>query len=284
MEIKINGQTADITIENENTAGEVMAALEHWLSGLGHRITGISVNSQKIDAAMLNDEFFAKQISEIKVLDVYTSPFSGLAAESLAILLSDIEEYEKLGFEEKKEFFDSWNNKTHVNFAREHMSDLYNLYLNTLSGGEINPRVVFSITEERLRETKDPVTEFSNMQVLITEICSLLCDLPLDIQTGKDAKAAQTIQLFSGIAEKILRLLKQLDIQGLLNTDKETGKQLTSLINDFNDLSKQLLDAYEKYDTVLVGDLAEYEASPSIQELYNSIKKSINKPAEVVNK
>jgi hypothetical protein len=192
----------------------------------------------------------------------------------LLSLLADIKEYEKLKFEEKKEYIDTWKEKPQALFICEQMPDLYNFFVNMFSGGELNESVVFSITEERLREVRNPFLEFSNLQPLVTETCSLLESLPLDIQTGKDSRAAQTIQIFSSIAEKILRILKQLDIQGLLELGTDIEKQFTQIIGDFGNLVKELLEAYEKYDTVLVGDLAEYEAAPRLKELYAIIIKN----------
>jgi len=273
MEIRINGQTADITPDKEKTVGEIIAGLEQWLIGLGHRLSGLSIDGQAVSSSLL-EESFKKEINAVKILDIYTSSLADLCAECLLSLLADIKEYEKLKFEEKKEYIDTWKEKPQALFICEQMPDLYNFFVNMFSGGELNESVVFSITEERLREVRNPFLEFSNLQPLVTETCSLLESLPLDIQTGKDSRAAQTIQIFSSIAEKILRILKQLDIQGLLELGTDIEKQFTQIIGDFGNLVKELLEAYEKYDTVLVGDLAEYEAAPRLKELYAIIIKN----------
>jgi len=124
-----------------------------------------------------------------------------------------------------------------------------------------------SITEERLREIQTPVDEFSNLRPLLEETCARLTDLPLDIQTGKDARVSQTIQIFIGITEKIFRVYRQLEIQGYI-PKSAAEKNLTQQINDFNGAVKELLLAYERNDTVLIGDLAEYEIAPRLQKIY----------------
>ena len=274
MEIRINGKTADITLDNEKTTGEVMAGLEQWLAGSGYRLSGFSIDGH---AAVLSqfEDFFSREIDTVKVLDISTVSLAELAAESLVNLLADIDEYENLNFEDKNIFFNNWNEKAQSLFTKEQMPDLYGIFINLFSG-QINPRVVYSITEERLREVKDPPVEFSNIQPLVEETCARLTDLALDIQTGKEGRAAQTIQIFSSIAEKILRIIRQLDIQGYLSQKMDDDKPFNQTIGEFGSLVKDLHEAYEKHDTILVGDLAEYEASPKLQELYTAILKNID--------
>ena len=266
MEIKINGKTADITLDTEETIIEVITSLEQWITGSGHRLSGISLDGQPLNASML-DDIFSKDIKSVKTLDVFTSSIAQLTAESLFSLLQDIKEFENLKFEDKKDFFEDWKNRAQSVFISEQMPDLYNFFVNSFSGGEVSPNVVYSITEERLREVENPQQEFSNIQELVEETCSRLVDLPLDIQTGKETRAAQTIQIFSGITEKILRILRQLDNQKYLqeNPFRET-------VNEFANKVKEFIDAYEKQDTVLTGDLAEYEIAPALKALYDNIK------------
>jgi hypothetical protein len=274
MVLKISGKTADITLENEKTVGEVLASLEQWLERSGCRLSGLSINGEAVDTSMLED-IFAREIDSVKELDIEVSSLAELAAETLLNLLADVEEFEKLSFDEKNNFLVNWNDSAQAMFTAEQMPDLFSLYVNSFSGGEMDPRVVYSITEERLREVKEPALEFSKLQTLMEETCTRLIDLPLDTQTGKDARAAQTIQIFSGVAEKILRLLRQLDIQGYLTQKPDNEKSFTEIVNEFGNIVKELLEAYERQDSVLVGDLAEYEASVKLQELYTSIQENI---------
>ncbi|MCL2208782.1 MAG: hypothetical protein FWB89_01320 [Treponema sp.] len=274
MELFINGHTADITIDKEKTVGDVMAGLEEWLAGMGHRLSGLSIDGQNANTSLL-DDFFSRELKDIKKIDITTSTIADLFAESLLNLLSDIKDFELLDSNDKKTFIDIWKEKAHVLFTFEQMPDLYNIIINLFAGAETDPASVYSITEERLREVKNPVLEFTNLSQHITQTCALLCDLPLDIQTGKDAKAARTIQFFSGISEKIIRNLKQLDLQGFLLPANDTENQINSILSEFGSIVKNLLEAYEKYDTVLVGDIAEYEASPTLQKLYDKITGNI---------
>jgi hypothetical protein len=270
MEITINGQAADIAPDNEKTVGEIIAGLEQWLSNIGQRLSGMSINNKLVPSSAF-EEIFKKDISSVNVLDIKTISLAELFLESLLNLHADIEEFENLKFDEKREILKNWKKRPQALFTLEQMPDIYDIYVNLFSGGDINTKFVFSVIEERLREVKEPLSELKNLKPLLDEICTKLVNLALDIQTGKDAQAAKTIQVFSGISEKILRTVSQLDIQGILSQETEEKEAFSGKINEFGKLIKELLEAYEKHDTVLVGDLAEYEVSPKLQELYSAI-------------
>ena len=277
MEIRINGQAADITPENEKTIGEVLASLDQWLSNLGHRISGLVIDGKTADTANL-DEIFSMETSRVKILDIYASSAAQLTAAALVNLLGDIDEFEELKFEDKNNFLGLWEQKAQAKLIKENLPELFQLYIDLFSQGSISCQTLRSITEERIREVSDPVGEFSKIEALVNETCVRLVDLPLDIQTGKDGRAAQTIQIFSGITEKILRITKQLNQQGYLDHNDE--EKLTQLIGSFSGVLKELLDAYERRDSVLVGDLSEYEAAPKLQELFTEILKK-SRDAEI---
>ena len=279
MEIRINGQAADITPENEKTIGEILSSLDLWLTNLGHSISGLVIDGKAADTTRL-DEIFSMETSGVKILDIYAASAAELTAAALLNLLGDIDEFEELKFEDKNNFVNSWEQKAQAKFIKENMPELFSIYIDLFKHGGVSCQTLRSITEERLREASDPVNEFSKIEPLVNETCVRLVDLPLDIQTGKDGRAAETIQIFSDITEKILRITKQLNLQGYL--DHSDKKIFTQLIGDFSNVLRDLLDAYERHDSVLVGDLSEYEAAPKLQELFAEIlKKSRNAEIQV---
>jgi len=272
MIIKINEQALEFALDNEKTLGEVFTAVEQWLLKTAHRISRVLVNGQVIGASML-EETFKKEITGVETLDIYTNVVSELTASCIVNLLEDINEYEKTPFEEKAKFFERWKESASALFIYEQMPDLYSYFFNTFSSGDISAQTLRSITEEIQREVNDPPAEFVKVEPVLDEICARLTDLPLDIQTGKDLRASQTLQLFSAVTEKIIRIFYQLNSQGYLTREDEI-KTIAQGFADFKDVIKELLEAYEKHDTVIVGDLSEYEASPRLKELYSNILKN----------
>jgi len=280
MEIRLNDKILDASLDNEKTIGEVLTVMEQWLSSSGHILSGISVDGVPVKASEI-EETFKRDITSVKCIDVQTNPISELTASSLITLLDDINEFEKLKFEDKTNYFNRWKETACGRFISKEISDLFELCVRTFSNGDMTPQSLSSVAEEMLREVTEPVKEFGDIEPVLNEICEMLVDLPLDIQTGKDMKAARTIQLFTAVTEKIYRIFYQMDIQGYINNGQKANnnlpqsfpnkEQIIRQITEFTDVLKELLEAYEKNDSVLVGDLAEYEASVKIKELYTAI-------------
>jgi len=270
MEIRINEEKLDVSLDNEKTIGEVLSGLEQWLDNSGHRVSGISIDGQSVSASMI-EELFKKEIDSVKILDIYTNVIAELSAESLIAIIEDIKEYEKLNFEEKTNFYNKWKESPAAKYIYAEIADLYSLCANTFLHSSINSQTLYLHVEERLREIKNPADEYKKLEPLVNEICENLVRLPLDIQTGKDLIAAQTIQVFSALTEKIFRIFRQLDSQGLIEKSVN-NKPVTQLVMEFGKVLRDLLDAYEKNDSVLIGDIAEYEASGKLMELYKIIR------------
>jgi ribosome-associated toxin RatA of RatAB toxin-antitoxin module len=279
MVIKINDKPLDFTLSDEKTLGEILTGIEQWLSNSGHRLTEISVDGQAVGASIM-DEIFKKDIKSVEHLDIRTSAIAELSAASLISLLKDIDEYENLSFDEKENFFDNWKENAQARFIMAEMPELYLYFENTFSNGDIAIPTLRTITEEVQREVNDPVNELANIEPVLNEICDKLIDIPLNIQTGKDLLAAQTIQLFSSVSEKIIRIFCQLNAQGYL-LQAEKAKKIATDFSNFKNILTELLEAYEKHDTIIIGDLAEYEASPKLKELYFAVLENCRKTAEI---
>jgi len=269
MIIKINDRPLDFSLDNEKTLGEILASLEQWLSNSGHRLSEIFIDGQAVTASMV-EEIFQKDVKSVKNLEVRTNAVAELAASSLQTLFKDIDEYENLKFDEKAKFFDKWKESAQALFIMEEMPDLYSYFKNTFLNGEIPLATLRSVTEEIQREVNGPVKELENIEPVLNEVCEKLINLPLDIQTGKDFSAAQTLQIFSAITDKLIRLFYQLSVQGYI-IQIEDAKKIAEKFGGFKNILAQLLESYEKHDIIITGDIAEYEASPKLKELYLTI-------------
>jgi len=284
MEIRINDKTLDIKLDTENTLGDVLSGLGQWLGTCGHRISELIVDGSKVKSSMI-EEIFSKDVKLIQLLDIYTQSTAELTAASLLNLLEDIEEYENLDHDKKSEYFNKWKESAAALFLCAELKDLYAFCVSVFSDGSMDTKTLTVITEEIQREVNDPVSEITKIEPILIDICDKLIELPLDIQTGKDSKAANTIQIFTAVTDKIIRIFRQLCIQGYILPDSISADDVTlnELIINFGKILKDLLDAYEKNDTVLVGDLTEYEASPMLKEIYTAILENIVKQAESKN-
>ncbi|MDR2143053.1 MAG: hypothetical protein LBP29_01630 [Treponema sp.] len=139
--------------------------------------------------------------------------------------------------------------------------------------GKVLPGKALPLINERIRELRDPAAEIKASFPATSEIAKRLEDLPLDVQTGKDARAAETLALFSGLSEKLFRLLYILRSRGA------AAESMNGFLGEFGSAVKELHSAYANKDTVLVGDIAEYELAPRLLE-FSSLLDSLAVPVE----
>jgi hypothetical protein len=271
MNITINGRPADIVIEKEETVGEVLLGLENWLENSGHRLSGIDINGETVNAGSF-DGVFARGLQEVGNIDIRTSSWAELMAVSLLTLRRDIEIYAESDFEAKRNFAENWAESPASLFLAGQIPELQEWALRTFSGEGMGAAELGVVTEERLRELEDPLAELGRIGTPVAETVRRLEDLPLDIQTGKDGHAAETVQIFSRLGEKIFRLFNLMKAEGYALEHRRAGDvPLRDYIEEFGAALRELLAAYESGDVVLVGDLAEYELAPRLQNIYTVI-------------
>jgi len=95
-----------------------------------------------------------------------------------------------------------------------------------------------------------------------------LRDIPVQLQTGKDLAVMETINGFSGDLQSLYKVLPLIPITGLSPEGPEIdGVSLAAFPSELTPLLSELLGALKAKDTVLVGDLSEYELAPRIERL-----------------
>ena len=271
MKITINGVDADIRPETEKTVGEVLCALESWLADSGYRLSGLSIDGEMVGIESM-EECFSREIDAISILDIKTSSVAELLAEAFCQLAQDMDVFEAAGFEERRAFASGWVLSPQAILLAEQYPDFFELAVSTFSGEGAGVKMLRPLAGERLRELEDPVGEIRRAGPLVADVCGRLEEFPLDTQTGKDARAAETVALFSGIAEKVFRLFYVLKMEGFPVGDiivEETP--ITTFISEFGATLRDMLAAYEQHDTVLAGDIAEYEVAPRLRGLHNAV-------------
>ena len=281
MEIKINGKAADITLESEKTVVEVLAGIQQWLEGAGLYVSGLEIDGTNYDAGSL-DSAFETALENINSIDIKTSGWPELKREALNSLKQELELYRSpVSAEEQKNHALNWFQSASALFLKDHGPDIYEMASNTFGKNRIDTvhepfsaDIGIALVAERIREIEEPFGEMNSLKPLTEEIAKALEELPLDMQTGKDSRAAETINLFSSLVEKIFRLIflfkyYKTDIE-TIRVSSVNGTETVSLkdyITEFSTALKELISAYENKDTILVGDLAEYELAPRLRSL-----------------
>jgi hypothetical protein len=269
MDITINGNAADITLETETTLGEILGGIEHWIRGSGHILSGLRLDGELIGSASL-DEVFNRELAGIRSIDILTSTRGEVMAEALLTARDFLKAYGDASFAGQGPIREQWEGNPASGFLAGEAPDLAGELAKTFRGNGLPLPRWEALIGERLRELANPLEEAVNMEKAVTGIARRLEDLPLDIQTGKDAQAVETVSLFSALTEKFFRLLPLLRERGLLTEDPASGgPSVDELAGEFTLVLRELLAAYEAKDAVLVGDLAEYELAPRLLRLYS---------------
>ena len=152
-----------------------------------------------------------------------------------------------------------------------------------LNGKNIGAGEFDSIFEEALKDdtkleltiiTKNEIlSSFSNQKEECESLSKELMELSVKLQSGKDKEATILIAKLADFIEKFCHTatLSALfsDIYSKLKID---GKSVNEFFQDFSSILNDFEQAIASKDTVLMGDLAEYEISPRLLSISNTIK------------
>lgn len=152
-----------------------------------------------------------------------------------------------------------------------------------LNGKNIGAQEFESISEEPLSDnTKLELTIISKDEIIASfnsqkEDCESLSKeleaLPVKLQGGKDKEASLIITKLADIIENFCHTatLSSLfpEVYSKLLID---GKNVNDFFQEFSGILNDFQEAFSSSDTVLMGDLAEYEISPRLLLIANTIK------------
>lgn len=276
MEICLNGKPADITLENEKTVMELLAGIQEWIDGSGLILSGLEIDGKNYGSRSL-DEAWALPLDGIASINIKTSGWAELMLEALFTLQYDLESFGKASPEERNAYRGNWEQSSPALFLKENAFDMYTAVRKALEEPETGGPLLaaaLAFAAERVREIEDPAREIKALLPFVEETAFRLEELPLDTQTGKDAKASETITVFSSLVEKIFRLIflfryfqADIDSREVASMNGPEHISLKDYIGEFSAVLKEMIAAFENKDSVLVGDLAEYELAPRLRVL-----------------
>lgn len=270
MDIYIDGNRLDVTLEHEQTVGDLFVSLEQWLSETGFRSTTFALDGKNINASEV-EQAFATGLSDVARIDIQTTSTAQLYAETLLDAAFFINKYANkyaaisAGDNGKEEMLREWEEsggrsflfENHPGFAKK--IDDY-LVRGQGDGAKLNEEIA-----ERLYEITQPEAALLSIKEKLYDITGRLEVLSLNMQMGKDRQATETVYMFSEVAEKLLRIIP------LMPAAADDTENLR-FFEEFSGVLKEFCAAYQAQDSVLAGDLAEYEVSPRLIELYDRLK------------
>jgi hypothetical protein len=293
LNISINEQPINFTLENEQNLDEVMEGIHSWLEKTGYQIFSIDFDGTTVIPGNEDtDSWKQKSIDQIKNLDITVlsateqygqdlhTLYQYLALLQRALSAGNLELIEDL----KNELPYIVNNIDRVmGSANEYGRVLEKLVEGSgLREGELKPTVqqlqnylhnLLIILQSRINEVTQPLTELRSTSESLKALIPKLMDVSVFLQTGKDKTAMDSVIEFTEISEKLIRLYRILQSQGIAdisNTQIE-GQDFNSFYNELNGIFHELEDAFNSRDSVLIGDLLEYEIAPRTERLMEFI-------------
>lgn len=193
MQLKVNGENVDITLEGEKTVGEILKSFEAEASKNEATTTNIILNGKEVAA----DEF--EKILGEPILDDTSIDLTVVSKTAL------------------------------------------------------------------VRNFKESGKKLEEIQAELGNVSTLL-------QSGKDAQVGKII---TDLADEISNFLHIARLSSLFpefyNSLEAGGKDIGQFLEDFMPFLKDFEEALGSKDTVTVGDIAEYEISPRLQQMAEAV-------------
>ncbi|MBN1699875.1 MAG: hypothetical protein JW881_20360 [Spirochaetales bacterium] len=294
----MNKKPLDFTLENEKFLGEVVNGVETWLKN-----SNLIITSMKIGSRELLEEDAAKwgktPVTDIDTLSMTVKPADEIhlsAMENirhfLCMLKKSIAKNDNRLFSELLQGYPYMEESltlilsSHPDKSSPSITSFIELFSGL--GDEHFPSWSTAQKEDALAVVS---TILSEIEAFIIEIrnplealhdvtealkCSIeeISEVSILLQTGKDRKAMDVLIAFSTVFQNFVRVLLLVKNRNIMSFDtmKIAGTGLEEYYNELNAFLRELSDAIAINDSVLIGDLLEYEIAPRLAELIRFIE------------
>ncbi|MDC7234057.1 MAG: hypothetical protein PQJ58_12560 [Spirochaetales bacterium] len=282
MKIYINQDEIEFTLEKENTLGDVFTSIENWLTPQNYSITELFLDEEELyltdrdkwENIPFRDKeslrFVALTLKELKEQNLTTllkycrMVQQSLKDGNLELLNELLGEYSYIegSYNVLLEDFS--------NSIKDHMAALLkdNGFIPSGDRTEENVKTVLeafmmleAVIQGRLEEVTQPERSGAECYEAIVSLMPQMENVSLLLQTGKDREAMDVIIRFTELFQKLLRVFTYLPAE----TQEDHHQDLKEYIKDMSGILKELTEAFTSEDSVLMGDLMEYEILPRMK-------------------
>jgi len=278
VRLTINGDEVSYSLENEKTLADVLRGVQSWLGSAGFVINAVraderdllsippgawsstpvdSVAELAIDAlhtgdvkiehwqtlhawlGMLADEVTAPGPVLDELLSGMTETMDGVASNPFLPSGSD-------GLQRLSSFFSGQAAADIRRWPAEKREDALRL-IETLR----------EALSRRIEDSSRPGDALARCTADLRSLAGKLPNVSVLLQTGQDRAAMETVVGFTDAIQNLLSLVP------FLPPNAERGR----VIADLTPVLRDLLSAFNAKDSVLIGDLLEYEVTPRIEKL-----------------
>jgi hypothetical protein len=311
MHITVNGAPITLETGGSGNLGELLAKADEFLDKAGSVIVSLRVDGQEVDAdgyaryaerptsSVERIEIMAEDASAIRIRALETllellaiakhsaedtaaedTAAEDTAAEGATAAAGGDWAALRTGAEDMRDAFAGL-------FAADELS-FVQLFADILKSAGDSPgkaeRIEISAQSdrlgslfgERLAELRSPVGEMRGAAALFDDRAPDLAEIPILLQTGKEDRAMKNVLFFIEIFNKVIRIIPELRRSGVDTASiSVSGASMPEFYGSFNDVLRQLTDAFEHKDAVLIGDLAEYEILPRMKSFFAAMREAL---------
>lgn len=296
MNIRINGELADITLQDEKSVGDIVLGVREWLHSKNHALLSVVVDGSPRDVfdqealdsmtlggiselAFESSSFYDMELSQLSAIQDFLATLQELAAEVpekgtvSAELSSAISDFPSLilGI---SHYFPS-------NEEGSPVARLTGILQETFHGKKVAlqhsglilsaVQAIQPLVQGRIAEFRDPVGEVDKTLKTLDLLQPDLVNVSTQFQTNRLAEALGTMYRLIELASKLLRCLS------VLNTwfpDTIDSGDLSDQVKALNSILNELMTGLEQQDLVLMADILEYELHPIFANLRQLISKA----------
>ena len=278
MNLKINGETVNFSLEKEKTLAEVMQGVQEWLGSAGFVISGVLADGR--DLLSVSPGIWGTtpvdSVQEIDVQALCTADMKVEHWQTLDIWLAMLADEVKAPGPALEELLANLPETTEGMKANPFLplgADAMDRFMRTFEGkGTAEVRrfspeqrqeaagLIQAMRTELSRRITDAAQPQEALSRCLSDLRTRVEQLPevsVLLQTGKDKAAMETVIGFTDTVQSVLALVP------FLPPDPERGR----LIADLTPILRDLAAAFGAKDSVLIGDLLEYEVAPRVTRL-----------------
>ena len=194
MDLYVNGEHVDASLEDEKTVGDVLRSFEQTCEENDAAVIGICINGEKIDAGRFD----------------------------------------------------------------------------TAAAAPLTPSVKIEFEVVTRRAIGD---SFAKLSTLFTGLAERMENIPADLQSGHDKEARDSITALADDIDLFCHTAALSSLfPGTYRSVKIDGKPFNEFFADLSDILSQFEQALQNSDTVLVGDLSEYEICPRLRSISSALE------------
>lgn len=305
MTITVNGSPLAIEAGESASLGELLSRADELLDKAGSVIISLSVDGEEIDAESY-PRCAERSVSTVDRVEIRAEDSAAIKERALATLLELLAIAKRSAEDSAAEAGGAAGPAAQpADWAglRKGAADLSEAFAGLFSSDELSFARLFSeileragdspdrsarieisaqadrlssVFEERLEELRSPVREMRKAAALFDESSGGLADIPVLLQTGKEDQAMRTVLFFIEIFNKVIRVIPELRRRGIDTASVSVdGLPMPEFYGSFNEVLRQLTEAFEHKDAVLIGDLAEYEVLPRMRSFFAAMKEAL---------